>query len=54
MKLGKPAPHKALLLLSVIDLVESGVIVDNHIDLSDILINTFNANAKKFYKIGGV
>ena len=40
---------KALLLLSVIDLVESGVIVDNHIDLSDILINTFNANAKKFY-----
>lgn len=49
MKLGKPAPHKALLLLSVIDLVESGVIVDNHIDLSDILINTFNANAKKFY-----
>lgn len=49
MKLGKPAPHKALLLLSVIDLVESGVIVDNHIELSDILINTFNANAKKFY-----
>ena len=49
MKLGKPAPHKALLLLSVIDLVESGVIVDNHIEHSDILINTFNANAKKFY-----
>lgn len=49
MKLGKPAPHKALLLLSVIDLVESGVIVDNHIELSDILIKTFNANAKKFY-----
>lgn len=49
MKLGKPAPHKALLMLSVIDLVESGVIVDNHIELSDIFINTFNANAKKFY-----
>lgn len=49
MKLGKPAPHKALLLLSVIDLVESGVINDNHIELSEILINTFNANAKKFY-----
>lgn len=25
-KLGKPAPHKALLLLSVIDLVERGII----------------------------
>lgn len=49
MKLGKPAPHKALLLLSVIDLVENGVIIDNRIELSDILINTFNANAKKFY-----
>lgn len=33
MKLGKPAPHKALLLLSVIDLVERGIIIDNHIEL---------------------
>ena len=49
MKLGKPAPHKALLLLSVIDLVERGIIIDNHIELSNILVKTFNANAKKFY-----
>ena len=49
MKLGKPAPHKALLLLSVIDLVERGIITDNHIELSDVLVKTFKANAKKFY-----
>lgn len=49
MKLGKPAPHKALLLLSVIDLVERGIITENHIELSDDLVKTFNANAKKFY-----
>ena len=49
LKLGKPAPHKALLLLSVIDLVERGIIIDNHIELSNILVKTFNANAKKFY-----
>lgn len=34
---GKPAPHKALLLLSVIDLVEQGYITDSNIQLSDIL-----------------
>lgn len=48
-KLGKPAPHKALLLLSIIDLVERSVICGNHIELSDTLVRTFNINAKKFY-----
>ena len=43
-KCGKPAPHKALLLLSVIDLVERGFIVDNRIYLSDELICQFNKN----------
>ena len=49
MKLSKPAPHKALLLLSVIDLVERCIITDNHIELSDVLVKTFKANVKKFY-----
>lgn len=44
MKLSKPAPHKALLLLSVIDLVERGIITENHIELSDVLVKTFKAN----------
>lgn len=43
-KCGKSAPHKALLLLSVIDLVERGFIVDNCIYLSDELICQFNKN----------
>ena len=40
----KPAPHKALLLLSVIDLVERGVITDSRILLSDTLENQFKHN----------
>lgn len=40
----KPAPHKALLLLSVIDLVERGVITDSRISLSDILEEQFKHN----------
>ena len=43
-KSGKPAPHKALLLLSVIDLVERGVINDCRIPLSDELIRLFKRN----------
>lgn len=46
-KLGKPAPHKALLLLSVIDLVEQGVITDCRIPLSDCLDKRFKYNTKK-------
>ena len=43
-KSGKPAPHKALLLLSVIDLVERVVITDCRIPLSDELIRQFKRN----------
>ena len=41
----KPTPHKALLLLSVIDLVEQGVITDSCIPLSDILEKQFKHNS---------
>ena len=41
----KPAPHKALLLLSVIDLVEQGFITDSCIPLSDILEKQFKHNS---------
>ena len=47
-KAGKQAPHKALLLLSVIDLVERGIITDNHIYLSEELIKQFKLNTKSF------
>ena len=46
-KCGKPAPHKALLLLSVIDLVERGVISDCRVLLSDALIQQFKSNTTK-------
>lgn len=40
----KPAPHKALLILSVIDLVEQGVISDSRIVLNSILEKQFKHN----------
>lgn len=42
------APHKPLLLLSVIDLVESGVIRSNCIELSDALVKAFKTNTAKY------
>lgn len=45
---GKPAPHKALLLLTVIDMVESGQIRDNRIELTDQLEHHFIALSKKY------
>ncbi|MDE7496753.1 MAG: hypothetical protein K2M67_07885 [Muribaculaceae bacterium] len=45
---GRPAPHKPLLLLSVMDLIERGVITSSRISLSEQLINAFNLNASKY------
>lgn len=44
-KNGLHAPHKALLLLSVIDLIERGIITDCRIFLSDELIHQFKQNS---------
>jgi putative restriction endonuclease len=43
------APHKPLLLLSVIDLVERGLIHSNRIELNDALVATFKSNAVKYF-----
>lgn len=45
---GKPAPHKAILLLSMIDLIASGEIKTNRIDMSSALIKQFKWNWKIF------
>lgn len=45
---GKPAPHKALLLLTVIDMVESGQIKDNRIELTGQLEQHFIGLFKKY------
>ena len=44
---GKPAPHKALLLLSVIDLIEQKIITDSNIQFSDILEEQFKYYASR-------
>ena len=46
-KTSKKAPHKALLLLSIIDLVEHGIITDCRIPLSDELVRQFKQNTTK-------
>lgn len=46
-KLGKPAQHKALLRLSVIDLSERDIITDCRILLSDALIQQLKNNTTK-------
>lgn len=47
---GKKAPHKAVLLLSIIDLISEGVITTREIKLTDELINKFDALWNKFVK----
>lgn len=40
---GKTAPHKAILLLSVLELIEQGLLKNNKIRLSDTLEQTFHS-----------
>ena len=40
---GKPAPHKAILLLAISDLIESGTILKNEIGMTDELKQAFEA-----------
>lgn len=39
---GHKAPHKAVLLLAIIDLIEEELIMTPYIDLSDELVERFN------------
>lgn len=48
VKQGMKAPHKTILLLSVIELIEDGFIQSNHIKLSDKLIEKFKQNWNKY------
>ena len=47
---GKKAPHKAILLLSIMELVEEGSIDNNKIALSDMLIDKFDEIWSRFVK----
>ena len=45
---GVVAPHKAIMLLSVIDLVEYGVITSNQIEFSERLEQQFQHNWSRY------
>ena len=45
-----PAPHKALFLLSVIDIIEKDIMTSSKVELSGTLIETFKSNAKNFFQ----
>ena len=45
---GSVAPHKAIMLLSVIDLIETGKIISPFVELSDDLVKTFKKNWKLY------
>lgn len=45
---GKQAPHKAVLLLSIMDLVEAGIITSTRIELSEALEGTFARVWKRY------
>ena len=45
---GKQAPHKAVLLLSIMDLVEAGIITSPRIELSEALEETFARVWKRY------
>lgn len=45
---GKQAPHKAVLLLSIMDMVEAGIITSPRIELSEALEGTFARVWKRY------
>ena len=49
---GVKAPHKPLLLLAIMKLIEDGVITDNRVELSDALIRQFNQLWKEYVDDG--
>ncbi len=49
---GMKAPHKPLLLLAIMKLIEDGVITDNRVELSDALIRQFNQLWKEYVDDG--
>lgn len=46
---GRPAPHKALLLLAIIDMAERGEMAGSRVPLSDALVRAFNLQAKRYH-----
>lgn len=45
---GKKLPHKAILLLGIIKLIEDGIIIENRIELDKVIANSFSTCWKKY------
>lgn len=46
---GRKLPHKAILLMSIINLIENGVITENRIELDKTIVNAFSSCWEKYY-----
>ena len=51
---GEIAPHKQIMLLSVMDLIEAGFITSNKIEFSEMLEERFKSNWKRYVKTDSV
>ena len=51
---GEIAPHKPIMLLSVMDLIEAGFITSNRIEFSEMLEERFKSNWKRYVKTDSV
>ena len=51
---GEITPHKPIMLLSVMDLIEAGFITSNKIELSEMLEERFKSNWKRYVKTDSV
>lgn len=47
---GRKLPHKAILLMALMELIGKGVITDNHIELDNIIANAFGSTWHKYFE----
>lgn len=46
---GRKLPHKAILLMALMKLIEKGIIIDNRIQLDNIIVNAFNSTWNHYF-----
>lgn len=46
---GRKLPHKAILLMSLMKLIETGVIAENRIELDNVIANAFSSTWNKYF-----
>lgn len=46
---GRKLPHKAILLMALMKLIETGKIIDNRIELDNVIVNAFSSMWNQYY-----